>query len=409
MSQPSFGEAELANLREVIESQELWRGSSGNFVPRFEQAFGEHLGRKYVLGVTSGTCANETVLAGLGLEPGDEVICPASAPIFVSLPAVSLGCVPVFADVDPRTMIISPEGIEARVTPQTRAVVVVHLYGQPAPMDEIMSVARKHNLKVVEDCAQAFDCYCGDRKAGTIGDVTCFSLQQSKHITSGEGGIVATDDPEIYKRAVQYSNCGMPWYQYDLEPPQPASLGGLATRGHFAFGHNYRMSELQGAVALAQIDKMDDMLAGYRRAKKWINEAIEPLPGLRFRRLTDTAGDTGICLVMFLPDAETTQKALRALQTEGVPAGGVYDSKVRDWHIFTYWEHILDKKTVAPDGLPWSAVPPKELPKYSRDMCPRALDLLSRSIHVDVNYHYSSEDCQAIARGINKVMRAYLG
>ena len=111
---------------------------------------------------------------------------------------------------------------------------------------------------------------------------------------------------------------------------------------------------------------------------------------------------------MFLPDAQTTQEALKALQAEGVPAGGIYDSKVRDWHVYTYWEHILDKKTVADDGLPWSAVPKDELPQYSRDMCPRAIDLLSRSIHVDVNHNYSEADCQAIARGINKVMRACL-
>jgi len=261
MPERSFGKEELEFLREVIESQELWRGTCGNFVPRFEDEFGKHLGRRYVLGLSSGTCANETTMAGLGLEPGDEVICPASAPIFVSLPVVALGCIPVFADIDPRTLIISPEGIEARITERTRAVVVVHLCGQSAPMDEIMAVARRHNLKVVEDCAQAYECYYKGRKAGTIGDVACFSLQQSKHITSGEGGIVATDDPEIYKRAVLYSNCGMPWYRYGLEAPESEPLAGFQRRGHFAFGHNYRMSELQGAVALAQLTKIDEFNA----------------------------------------------------------------------------------------------------------------------------------------------------
>ena len=110
----------------------------------------------------------------LGLEVGDEIICPAIAPIFVSFPVVAIGCVPVFADVDPRTQIISAEGIEACITPRTRAVVVVHLYGQPAPMDEIMAVARKHDLKVVEDCSQSYDAYYKERKVGTIGDVACF-------------------------------------------------------------------------------------------------------------------------------------------------------------------------------------------------------------------------------------------
>lgn len=271
MAFQAFGEAELANLGEVIASQQLWRGTRGHFVGQFEDAFAAHLGRKYVLGVSSGTCANETALAGLGLEPGDEVICPASAPIFVSLPVVSLGCVPVFADVDPRTLCLSPEGLEACLTPRTRAVVVVHQYGQPAPMDEILAIARRHDLRVVEDCAQAYDCYYQGRKAGTLGDVTCFSLQQSKHITSGEGGIIATDDPEIYKRAALFSNCGMPWFQYGLEAPVAEPLAGLPTRGHFAWGHNYRMSELQGAVCLAQLPK----IATFNARRQALVEAIE--------------------------------------------------------------------------------------------------------------------------------------
>jgi len=275
-----FGEEEIENLRQVIESQQLWRGMEGNLVPRFEDEFGRWLGRRYVLGVCSGTCAEETAIASLGLEAGDEVICPASAPIFVSFPVVAVGCVPVFADTDPRTLIITPDGIEQRITERTRAVMVVHLCGQPAPMDEIMEVARRHNLKVVEDCAQAYGAEHRGRKVGTIGDVACFSLQQSKHITSGEGGIVATDDPEIYKRAVLFSNCGMPWFRYGLEPPQPTSVAGIRTRGHFAFGHNYRMSELQAAVALAQLKKMPILNERRRKLVSIIEEELRSADGV---------------------------------------------------------------------------------------------------------------------------------
>ena len=267
-----YGSEELDNLRQVIEGQQLWRGSAeGNFTCRLEDEFGEWLGRKYVLGLASGTGADEVALASLGLEPGDEVICPASVPIFVSFPIVSIGCIPVFADVDPRTMIISAEGIAARITERTRAIIVVHLCGQPAPMDEIMDVSGKHNLQVVEDCAQAFGSTHRGRKVGAIGDVACFSLQQSKHISSGEGGIFATDDPEKYKRAALFSNCGMPWYRYDLERPESKSVAGLPTRGHFAFGHNYRMSELQSAVCIAQLRKMPE----FNRRRKELVEIIE--------------------------------------------------------------------------------------------------------------------------------------
>ena len=281
MPRNSFGEEELANLKEVIESQDAWRWGKSNFVPRFEQAFGEHLGRKYVHAVNSGTSANMTAYGSLGLQPGDEVICPGVAPIFVSFPIVGLGCIPVFADVDVRTQIISPEGIEERITPRTRAVVVVHLNGQPAMMDEIMAVAKKHNLKVVEDCAQAYDAYYKGRKVGTFGDVACFSMQQSKHITAGEGGMIATDNPEIYKRATEFANCGMPWYMYDMERPKAERVNGLPTRGHFSYGFDFRLSELQGAVALAQLDKISQFNARRRELVARLEDELRDTPGVR--------------------------------------------------------------------------------------------------------------------------------
>lgn len=281
MPRNCFGEEELAYLKEVIESQDAWRWGKSNFVPRFEQAFGEHLGRKYVHAVNSGTSANTTAYAGLGLELGDEIICPAIAPIFVSFPVVAIGCIPVFADVDTRTQIISPEGIEERITPRTRAVIVVHLNGQPAMMDEIMAVARKYGLKVVEDCAQAYDAYYKGRKVGTIGDIACFSMQQSKHITAGEGGIIATDDPEFYKRATEFANSGMPWYMYGLERPRAEPVHGLPTRGHFSFGHDFRFSELQGAVALAQLEKIDRFNARRRELVEKIESELRDMPGVR--------------------------------------------------------------------------------------------------------------------------------
>jgi dTDP-4-amino-4,6-dideoxygalactose transaminase len=280
MSFRCFGEEELANLREVIESQNLWRLKENGFVGRLEQAFATHLGRRYVHALSTGTSADEAALFGLGLEPGDEVICPASAPLFVSMPVIAIGCIPVLADVDPRTLILSPEGIRARITPRTRAILVVHLFGQPAPMDEIMAVAREHGLKVVEDCAQAYDCTHRGRKVGTIGDVAAFSLQQSKHITCGEGGLVATDDPEVYKRMVMFCNTGMAWLQFGLTAPKPAPVAGFPTRGHFSFGHDYRMSELQGAVALAQLGKIGALNAQRRVLVDLIESELRGVAGI---------------------------------------------------------------------------------------------------------------------------------
>jgi dTDP-4-amino-4,6-dideoxygalactose transaminase len=148
-------------------------------------------------------------------------------------------------------------------------------------MDEIMAVARKHGLMVVEDCAQAYDAYYKGRKVGSIGDIACFSMQQSKHITAGEGGIVATDNPEFYKRATEFANSGMPWYMYGLERPRAEPVNGLPTRGHFSFGHDFRFSELQGAVALAQLEKIGRFNARRRELVEKIESELRDMPEVR--------------------------------------------------------------------------------------------------------------------------------
>jgi dTDP-4-amino-4,6-dideoxygalactose transaminase len=276
-----FGAAELRNLKEVIDSQNACRQDGGNFVPRFESAFGQHLGREYVYAVNSGTSANLAAYASLGLEPGDEVIVPGLSPIFVSFPVIALGCIPIFADVDALTRIVTAKTIEERISPRTKAVVVVHINGQPAAMDEIMTMARTHGLKVVEDCAQAYDSLYKGRKVGTIGDIACFSLQQCKHITAGEGGMIATDDPELYMRGLLYANVGMAWYRYGLEPPIALPVKGLKTRGHFSFGLNLRMSELTAAVALAQLGKIDSFNEFRRRNVDRIEERLRDMDEVR--------------------------------------------------------------------------------------------------------------------------------
>ena len=285
----AFGEEELTYLREVIESQELWRGTSGNFVARLEDAFADDTGRKYVHAVASGTAANEAALAAVGVGPGDEVIVTPCSFIASSIAPLSLGAIPVFADVDPQSLHITAEGIEAVATEKSKAVVVVHLSGQPADMDPILAVCRKRGLKLVEDCAQAYGVYYHGKMAGTLGDATCYSMQQSKHVTAGEGGLVTTDDPEGYKRAVLYANCGMPWYRYGLEGEKSEPVGDILRRGHFAMGHNYRMTELQGAVAVAQLEKLPGLNARRAEMAAIIEEELAGVEGILLaKRLPDT-------------------------------------------------------------------------------------------------------------------------
>ena len=407
LSMWQFSPQTQQKLRKLIESEPEVQGPHlfryynprPSKVTAAEEAMRGLIGVKHCLAVNSCTSALVASYRALGIGAGDEVIVPAYTFFATSATVASSNAIPVIVDVDD-SLTLDPGQIEKAITKRTRAIVPVHMRGSPAQMDAIMDIAQKKGLPVVEDVAQAAGGSFGGERLGSIGTMGCFSFDYYKIVVSGEGGFVTTDNEWLYTRAQSWHDCAACW--------RPDRFAKERKEGELFCGENYRMSELEGAVALAQIRRTDEMLAGYRRAKGQIKDAIERLPGLSFRRLTDEAGDTGICLVMFLPSADQTRKAIEAMQAEGVPAGGIYDSKIRDWHVYNYWEHILDRKAVASDGLPWSAVPAAGLPKYSRDMCPRTLDLLSRAILLDINWNYSARDCSAIALGINKVLRTIL-
>jgi len=361
-----------------------------------EQAMRELIGVKHCLAVNSCTSALVAAYRALGIGAGDEVIVPAYTFFATAATVMGVNAIPVIVEVDD-SLNLDPEAVERAITPRTKVIAAVHMRGAPAQMDGLLDLAKRKGLPLLEDVAQAGGGSFHGQRLGSLGTVGCFSFDYYKVVVSGEGGFLTTDDEWLYTRAQSWHDTAACW--------RPDRFARERREGELFAGENYRMSELEGAVALAQIRKTDAMLAGYRRAKKLIRDGIDKSPCVQFRRLTDEQGDTAICLILFLPNSEVTRKAIEALHAEGVPAGGVYDSKVRDWHIYTYWEHILDKKSVAKDGLPWSAVPEAELPKYSRDMCPRTLDLLGRSIHIEINHNYSDEDCNGIALGINKVLR----
>lgn len=403
-----FGDQTADKIRQLIRDEPDVRGPHlfryynprPSKVEAAEQAMKELIGTEYCLATNSCTSALIAAYRALGIGTGDEVIVPAYTFFATSATAATANAIPVIVEVD-ETLCLDPAAVEKAITPRTRAIVPVHMRGAPAQMDALMEVANRHGIPVIEDAAQAGGGSFRDKRLGSIGTMGCFSFDYYKVIVSGEGGFITTDDEWLFTRAQSWHDCAACW--------RPDRFAQEQREGELFCGENYRMSELEGAVALAQIRKADDMLAGYRRAKQWIKEAIEPFEGVSFRRLNDAAGDTAICLGMYLPDAETTRRAVEALDAEGVPAGGIYDWKVRDWHVFNFWEHILERKTVAADGLPWSAVPEAELPKYSKEMCPRTLELLSRAILLDIDYNYTQEQCAAIAGGINKVFRALLG
>jgi dTDP-4-amino-4,6-dideoxygalactose transaminase len=394
-----IGKEELDALEKVIESEQLWRGEKGNFVVKFEEAVAKHFNRKYAYAVNSGTSANEAAVAGLGLEPGDEVICPAATPIFPALSVFAAGCIPVFSDVDPRTLIIAPEEIEERLSDRTRAIYVVHFWGQPAPMDEIMEIAGKHNLKVIEDCAEAYDCYYKKRKVGTYGDVAIFSLQQSKHITSGEGGFLVTDNTEIYKRAVLYSNCGMAWFLYGLEAPKPEFVAGFPTRGHLSFGHNHRMSELQGAVAFVQLQKLRRFNMKRKKLVKALKQELKDCPGILLIPVyPQTEPNYWVYPVQIDPE-KTSLTAFevyeRCLKEEGIRLS--YFNDTVDYLEPVFRKAQRERKT--PFGYPLP-----EYVRYEPGLCPKAEEAAKRTIMFWVHHRREEEELRREARALKNTM-----
>ena len=216
---------------------------------------------------------------------------------------------------------------------------------------------------------------------------------------SGEGGFVVTDDDYLYVRAQSWHDTAACW--------RPDRYARERMPGELFCGENYRMSELQGAVALAQIRKLTGHIEKMRAAKNAVRRRLDLPDGFALRRQPDPEGDTGIVLIVIAPSAETAKALIAALKENGLPAGGRYDATVRDWHIYSNWEHILERKTVTKEGCPFTCPYYKgALPPYSRDMCPHSLDLLSRSVHIAVSGDWTDAKCAETARAVNKAAAA---
>jgi len=238
-----------------------------------------------------------------------------------------------------------------------------------------------------------------------MGDCNAFSFQFHKIITAGEGGMLTTDSDLFFDRAQEYHDTAACW-----RPGGPAKRFVSARyQGELFPGVNFRMSELIGAVMLAQLRKLEGILTRMRHNKTRIKEGIKDVAGIDFRRLNDPAGDTGIALVLFLDNGPLAEKFAKALQAEGVEASSIFNKGVPDWHIYSHWEMIMNKWTATPEGCPYTC-PHHEgpIPEYSPDMCPRTLALLERSIHLDIPPQLSDQDCDLITEAIRKVARAYL-
>lgn len=263
MANPDIGDEELQNVTEAVKNG--WIGSKGRFVEEFENGFAAFLGVKHAIAVSNGTSALHLAFLALGIKPGDEVLVPDLTFISPANMALLTGAKPVFTDVTKEYWCIDRESAKKKITRRTKAVVVVHLYGNPARMDELLELADENNIAVVEDCAEAHGAEFKNIKVGSFGRVNTFSFYANKIITTGEGGMVVTDEDEIANKVRMLKDHGMrPEKRY----------------WHEALGFNYRMTNLQAAVGLAQLKKIDHLVERKRQIAKIYNELFENMTGV---------------------------------------------------------------------------------------------------------------------------------
>ncbi len=364
-----------------------------NKVGKLEKIFSQKFGSKYALAVNSGTSALISALVACGIGPGDEVIVPAYT-FFASASAIVVAkAIPVIAEID-ETLTINIEDIEKKITPQTKAILPVHMKGLPCNMNGIMKLAKKYGLKVIEDVAQAAGGTYKGKFLGTFGDAGCFSFDAYKIIASGEGGMVITDNEKIYIRAQSWHDTAACWrpnrYERERMP------------GELFCGENYRMGQIQGAIALAQMKKLGNYLGKLRKNKKMlVEQLIGKLKNFSFAPIHDIDGDCSTSLILLARNAHEAKEKINIMKDKGVPAGGIYDKTVRDWHIYKFWEHILQKKTPTEEGCPFTCPYYKgKLPAYSQEMCPKTLDILDRVISISIDENWTKKDIKTLSEKI---------
>ena len=373
---------ELWELAEALRSQTLFR-YTGSKVRRFEEEFARYFGVKYACASTSGTAAIHTAVAMVNPDPGDEIITSPITDMGTVAPIIYQNAIPIFADVG-EDYNLDPESVEANVTERTRAIIVVHLFGNPARMDEIMEVARRHNIIVIEDCAQAYLAEYKGRLCGTIGHIGCFSLQGSKHIATGDGGMTITDDPELAKRGAMFTDKG---WDRSKEGPRVYPFLGL----------NYRMTELQGAVGLAQLKKLRGVVERRRKLAGMLNEKLEDIEGVTPQPVAE-GNKCSYWQYAFTIDKDKGIPAAKfadVLRREGIPANAGYIGKP----IFLSQEALRDKRTFGRSSHPFDYPSVRQV-RYEEGVCPRCEDILNRMVLLPFNEEFSEEDIDDLVEGV---------
>jgi len=392
-----IGREEEQAVLKVLRERRVFRYMAGenSETLRLEKAFAEFTGHKYGLAVNSGTSAIICALVGAGVGPGDEVIIPGYTYIATAAAVIAAGAVPVIAEID-NSLTLDPADFKRKVTRYTKAVIPVHMRGTPCRMDEVLRIAREHKLAVIEDAAQADGGSYKGRRLGGLGDSGCFSFQMSKTITAGEGGVFVTSDRLTYERGLMAHDSAFSFWKPDESSIRPIP------------GEGFRISEVSGAIALVQFGRLPSIVERLHRAKYRILERIKDLPGIELQEVPDPQGDASVCLMFFLPAPDKAKEFSDALRAEGIACGTIYNKEIPDRHIYPNWTYVLEKRGRTANWSPWHPSVYKGKAEYSKDMCPRTLEYLGKTVHVGLSQKLTEQDCDDIAGGITKVAKALL-
>lgn len=365
-----IGQAEIDEVVEVLQSRHLSRygreddPTFGAKVRHLELLIARQCGVSHALGVNSGTSALWCALGALGIGPGDEVIVPGFTFVASISAIVYAGALPVLAEID-ASLNLDPADVEARITPRTRAIMVVHMLGNPARIAELQAIADRHGLLLIEDCAQAFGASYRGRAVGSFGAVGILSFNEFKTITCGDGGMIVTSDEAVYRRCFALHDQGH----------SPLRLGVDVGERPF-LGLNFRMIELAGAVLLAQVRRLPDILARLRQNKRLFKSLLADLPGLAFRDLPDPEGDLATHLVVLFPDETIARCVARELSSRVLADSG--------WHIYTQMEHLLMQRTASMRGAPFNTPGAPVADNYHPGMLPCTDNLVRRAMSIGI-------------------------
>lgn len=389
-----FGDEEKQQVLEVLDSGVLFRyefAAQRNGVWKvveFEKAFADYTGATYAQAVTSGTAALKVALTALGVGAGDEVITQGFTFVATWEAILDCGAIPVFTEVD-LTLNMDPSDLEKKITPRTKAIIPVHMMGAQARITEIKAIADRHNIPVIEDTAQAAGGRLGGRHLGSFGAIGTFSFDAVKTMTTGEGGMCITSDQKLWQRMSEYQDHG-----HD-HVPNPGGRGG---EGRPFIGFNYRMMEIQGAIGLAQLAKLDGIVAAQKHNKQVFQEAVSVLPGVEFREILDNDGDSATFLTFFLPDKERTTAVNQVLRDHGV--GAVRWSE-NGWHYYPNWEHLLEGKTYCHGGWPFNAHGKRRV-VYDPQALPASAAIMERALTYQVPILLAEEQKAKVAAALKK-------